>query len=69
MDVPREEGGTTVPSAGGLSAQGDPGTGLHAGAPALLSPLKNTILWSLVLSYTASTLSRFRGKPRQNRWI
>lgn len=30
-------------------------------------PLKKTILWSLVRSYTASTLSRRSGRPRQKR--
>lgn len=32
-------------------------------------PLKNTILWSPGRSYTASTLSRFVGRPLQKRWI
>lgn len=32
-------------------------------------PLKKTILWSLVRSYTASTLSRCSGRPRQKRCI
>lgn len=33
------------------------------------SPRKKTILWSLVRSYTASTPSRCRGRPRQKRCI
>lgn len=32
-------------------------------------PLKKTILWSLVRSYTASTLSSCSGRPRQKRCI
>lgn len=49
--------------------RGRPGQAVATPTESVHSPLKKTILWSLVRSYTASTLSRCSGRPRQKRCI